>query len=289
MIGSGPAGLTVAYDLRLKGYQVTIFEALPVLGGMLRVGIPDYRLPPEVLNREINNILKLGIEVRTEKRLGVDFTLNDLREQGYKAIFLGIGAHRSSKLNIPGETKLRGVIDAVEFLRMVNLGDRKAPGKSTLVVGGGNVAVDAARTALRLGSTDVSIIYRRGRDEMPAHREEIEGALAEGIKIHLFAAPVGIKGENGRVSGFECMRTKLGPPDESGRRRPVPVEGTGYTIPCDAVIPAIGQQCDMQCLTESGLEVDRRGTLAVAKHIMQTSMQDVFSAGDLVSGPGNCR
>jgi heterodisulfide reductase subunit A len=285
VIGSGPAGLTVAYDLRLKGYQVTLFEALPVLGGMLRVGIPDYRLPPAVLDREIDNILRLGIEVRTGKRLGTDFTLDELRNQGFKAIFLGIGAHRGLKLNIPGEAHLGGVIDAVEFLRRVNLGDREAPGKRTVIVGGGNVAIDAARTAVRLGSEDVSIIYRRSRDEMPAYREEIDGALADGVKMHLFTAPVRIRGENGRVTGFECMLTKLGPPDESGRRRPVPVKGTEFIIPCDAVIPAVGQQSDTECLMEAGLEVARRGTLAVNRHIMQASMPDVFSAGDLVSGP----
>ena len=193
IIGSGPAGLTAAYDLRLKGYQVTLFDALPVLGGMLRVGIPDYRLPPEVLDREINAILRLGIETRTGKKLGADFTLDDLRTQGFHAIFLGIGAHGSLKLNIAGEDELEGVVDAVAFLREVNLGNREPLGKRVVIVGGGNVAIDAARTALRLGTEKVTVVYRRSREEMPAYPEEIEEALAEGVEIHYLSAPVQIR------------------------------------------------------------------------------------------------
>ncbi len=285
VIGSGPAGLTAAYDLRLKGYQVTIFDALPVLGGMLRVGIPDYRLPPEVLDREIQNLLRTGIEVRTEQRLGRDFTLDDLRAQGFRAIVLGIGAHGSLRLNIPGERELQGVEDAVAFLREVNLGRREPPGKQVVVVGGGNVAVDAARTALRLGCEQVSMVYRRSREEMPAYAEEIEGALEEGVVIHYLSAPVRVLGEEGRVTGFECIRTELGPPDASGRRRPVPVEGSELVIPCDAVVPAIGQEPDVQCVAESGIDIARRSTLLVHPHTHQTSVPDVFAAGDAVSGP----
>jgi heterodisulfide reductase subunit A len=285
VIGSGPAGLTVAHDLRLKGYQVTVFEALEVLGGMLRVGIPDYRLPPEVLDREIQNLLRTGIEVRTGQRLGRDFTLDDLRGQGFRAIVMGIGAHGSLRLNIPGEGDLQGVEDAVAFLREVNLGRRGAPGKQVVVVGGGNVAVDAARTAVRLGCQKVTMVYRRSREEMPAYAEEIEGALEEGVAIHYLSAPVKIHGMAGHVSGFECIRTELGPPDASGRRRPVPVEGSEFIIPCDAVIPAIGQEPDVQCVMGSGVGIARRNTLEVDPDTHRTCVSDVFAAGDAVSGP----
>ncbi|MCU0613378.1 MAG: FAD-dependent oxidoreductase, partial [Candidatus Eisenbacteria bacterium] len=285
VIGSGPAGLTAAYDLRLKGYQVTIFEALPVLGGMLRVGIPDYRLPPEVLDGEIRNLLRTGIEVRAEQRLGKEFTLDDLRSQGFRAIVLGIGAHGSLRLNIPGEKELQGVEDAVAFLREVNLGRREPPGKQVVVVGGGNVAVDAARTAVRLGCEQVTMVYRRSREEMPAYAEEIEGALEEGVIIHYLSAPVRVLGEEGKVAGFECIRTELGPPDASGRRRPVPVEGSEFIVACDAVVPAIGQEPDVQCVSGAGIDIARRGTLVVHPHTHRTSVPDVFAAGDAVSGP----
>lgn len=285
VIGSGPAGLTVAYDLRLKGYGVTIFEALPVLGGMLRVGIPDYRLPPEVLDREINHILRTGIEVRTNVRFGTDFTPEDLKQQGFSAIFLGIGAHRGFKLNIAGEDQFRGITDAVEYLRKVNLGDREPLGESAVVVGGGNVAIDAARTALRMGCKKVSIVYRRTRQEMPAYKEEIEGALAEGVEIHYLTAPIRIVGENEKVSGMECIRTQLGQPDESGRRRPVPIENSEFVIACDAVITAVGQEPDVGPALEYGLEVTRRNTFSVNRHTMQTSVPGIFAAGDAVSGP----
>ncbi len=286
VVGSGPAGLTVAYYLRLEGYQVTIFEAAGELGGMLRLGIPDYRLPPEVLDQEIAYLLRTGIEVRTGRRLGADFSLADLRQQGYQAVFLGTGAHGSLRLGIPGEEDLEGVIDAVFFLRELNLGGRAKPGKSVVVVGGGNVAVDAARAARRLGCEKVSIVYRRTREEMPAYAEEVEGALGEGIEILFLTAPVRVQGEGGRVAGLESLRTELGPPDASGRRRPVPVEGSEFVIPCDALIPAIGQRPDaVWAGDESGLDVSARGTLTVNPHTMQTSLPDVFAAGDGVTGP----
>jgi heterodisulfide reductase subunit A2 len=286
VIGSGPAGLTASYYLRLKGYAVTIFEALPKLGGMLRVGIPDYRLPPEVLDREIDFILGLGVETRTGVRLGEDITLSGLRDEGFDAIFVGIGAHRSLKMRIPGESEIEGVVDAVDFLREVNLGQGQAPGKRVVVIGGGNVALDAARTALRMGCEDVQIVYRRSRDEMPAYPEEIEEALEEGITIRTLTAPVRIVGENGRVSGFECMETELGEPDASGRRRPQPVPGSEFTIACDAVIPAIGQQPDASWIQqEDGLSVTPWNTLEVDPATMQTAAPGVFAAGDAVSGP----
>ena len=286
IVGSGPAGLTAAYYLRLKGYQVTIFESLSVLGGMLRVGIPDYRLPPEVLDKEINYILRLGIETRTGQALGADFTLSDLEKQGFKAIFLAVGAHSSIKTDIPGEDDFEGVLDAVDFLRDVNLGDRRKPGNRVMIIGGGNVAIDAARTARRLGCEEVTVVYRRSRKEMPAYPEEIEGALEEDVKIHYLTAPVKIHGANGKVTGFECIETELGEPDATGRRRPVPVEGSEFVIECDTVIPAIGQRPDLDWLKGlQGLSISRWGTLDVNPETMQTNIPHVFAAGDAVSGP----
>jgi len=286
IVGSGPAGLTTAYDLRKLGYQVSIFESASVLGGMLRLGIPDYRLPPHVLDREISHILRHGIEARPNQTLGKDFTLSDLKSEGFKAVFLGIGAHGSLKLNIKGEDDLEGVLDAVRFLREVNLGDRRALGRKTVVIGGGNVAVDAARTARRLGCEDVTIVYRRSRSEMPAYAEEIEGALSEGIRIEYLTAPLALLGAQGNVVGIQCIRNELGPPDATGRRKPVPIGGSEFVIDCDAVIPAIGQ------LTEFGwaekdmaLQVTRRNTFEVNPYTLQTSIPHVFAGGDAVTGP----
>ena len=286
IVGSGPAGLTVAYYLRLKGYRITIFEALERLGGMLRVGIPDFRLPPEILDREINHLLKTGIEVKSGVRLGVDFTLDSLKEQGFNVIFLGTGAHDTMKLRIPGEDEFQGVVDAVEFLRQVNLGLRERPGKRVTIIGGGNVAIDAARAVKRLGSEEVTIVYRRTKNEMPAYPEEIEGALAEGVKMHFLTAPVRILGSDGKTTGLECLETELSTPDESGRRRPVPVDGSEFIIECDVVIPAIGQMPDVKWA--DGLDdpaLSAGSTFVVNPHTMQTTIPDVFAAGDAVSGP----
>ena len=285
VIGSGPAGLTAAYYLRLKGYGVTIFEALPVLGGMLRVGIPKYRLPWDVLDREIDNILRLGVSVATGKRLGKDFTLEELRQRGFSAIFVGIGAHRALKLNISGETDFSGILQATDFLRETGLGRMERPGNRIVIVGGGNVAIDSARTALRLGSEEVTIVYRRSREEMPAHEEEIEDALKEGIQIRYLTAPVAVMGFGGRVTGLHCIETVLGTPDESGRRRPVPVEGSDFVIKCDAIIPAIGQEPESVWCEECGIDISRRGRIIASNSSMQTSVRDVFAAGDAVSGP----
>jgi len=287
VIGSGPAGLTVAYDLRRKGYAVTVFEALPVLGGMLRVGIPDYRLPPEVLDREIEYLLRMGVTASTDSRFGADFTLEDLAGQGFGAVFVGVGAHGSLKLGIPGETDSTGVLDAVELLRNVNLGDQTRPGRCVVVVGGGNVAVDSARVAKRLGAETVTIVYRRTRTEMPAYGEEVEGAIEEGIQIEFLCAPSRVVAENGKVVGLECIRTELGPPDESGRRRPVAVVGSQFVIACDAVVPAIGQRTETSWADKlTDLTWSRRGTLSVNPETMQTAIPHVFAGGDAVSGPG---
>ncbi len=285
VIGSGPAGLTVAYYLRLKGYRVTIFEALDVLGGMLRVGIPDYRLPPEILDREIDYILSTGIQVRTGVRLGEDFTLEDLANEGFRAIFLGIGAHLPICLGIEGE-QAAGVIDALAFLRRVNLGQRTRPGEKVVVIGGGNVAIDTARSLLRLECRQVTVVYRRSVEEMPAYREEIEDARQEGVRFEYLAAPVKIISANGRVSGLQCLRTELGPPDAGGRRRPRPVAGSEFVIECDAVIPAIGQRTDTGWAAGiTGLEWTGRDTLRVDPVTCRTSLPHVFAAGDAVTGP----
>jgi heterodisulfide reductase subunit A2 len=286
VVGSGPAGLTAAYFLRRRGYRVTLFEALDKLGGMLRVGIPDYRLPPEILDREIEYVLRFGISVETGKRLGVDFTLEGLRARGFDAVFLAVGMHQGMDIGIPGETDFSGVVNAVAFLRDVNLGRREAPGEHVAIIGGGNVAIDAARVCRRLGCESVTVVYRRTRQEMPAYPEEIEDALAEGIDIRFLSAPVAIQGENGRISGLSCIRTRLGPPDDSGRQRPVPVEGSEFVVPCDAVISAIGQQLD-PCW-EEGAEtprMSRKGSIEADPMSLQTSVPNVFAAGDAVTGP----
>ena len=286
VVGGGPAGLTAAYYLRLKGYGVTIFEALDKLGGMLRVGIPDYRLPQEILDQEIAHVLRTGIKAKTGKRLGKDFTLESLKKDGYSAIFLAIGAHRGMDINIPGEKEFSGVFNAVEFLRDVNLGDRKQPGKNVVIIGGGNVAIDAARIAKRLGCEDVTVVYRRTRHEMPAYPEEIEDALEENIHMHYLTAPMKVVGKDGGVSGLECIRTELGPPDDSGRQRPVPVKGSEFVINCDAIISAIGQQIDTDWAeTDTAPQINQRGRFEVHSETMQTSIPHIFAAGDAVTGP----
>jgi len=286
VIGSGPSGLTVAYYLRLKGYQVTIFEALEVLGGMLRVGIPDFRLPRKVLDQEIDYILRLGVKTRTGVRFGSDLTFKDLKEEGFSAVFLGIGAHDSLDLHIPGEKDTQGVIDAVRFLREVNLGNKTCPGNRVVVIGGGNVAIDAARVAKRLGAREVTVVYRRSEREMPAYTEEIKGAKKEEIHFSYLTAPVKVLVKEGKVESFECMRTELGPPDASGRRRPVPVAGSEFVISCDAVIPAIGQKIDAPWANqEPDLKWSPRNTLSVNPQTMQTNIPYVFAGGDAVTGP----
>ncbi len=294
VIGSGPAGLTAAHDLRLKGYRVTIFEALPRLGGMLRAGIPDYRLPPEILDAEIDAILRLGIEVETGVRFGADRSIGNLKEAGYEAVFMGIGAHGALRLNIPGEDQADGVVDAVRFLREVNLPEVNLReetwagkiGKSAAVIGGGNVAIDAARVALRLGAEKVTLVYRRSEAEMPAYPEEIRAAREEGIEFAFLTAPVRILIEEGRVTGLECVVNKLGPPDESGRRRPVPVDGSEYVLWCDRVIPAIGQRTDAPWAKEiPEMAWSRRGLIETDPETLQTGLPYLFAGGDAVSGP----
>ncbi len=286
VVGSGPAGLTAAYYLRLKGYQVTIFEALPKLGGMLKAGIPDYRLPPRILDQEISNILRLGINAETDKRLGRDITLDSLKQDEFRAIFLAIGAHKGLDMNIPGEKEYKGIFNAVDLLREINLGSREKPGNDVTVVGGGNVAIDVARTAKRLGCNSVTLVYRRTMNEMPAYPEEIEEALEEGIEINYLTSPVRVVGENGCVTGLECIKNELGEPDKSGRQRPVAVKGSEFIIQCDAVISAIGQRIDRDWAEEyKELSFTQRGTIDVNPFTMQTSIPHIFAAGDMATGP----
>jgi len=286
VVGAGPAGLTVGYDLVQKGYPVTIFEALPVAGGMLHVGIPEYRLPRDVLNDEIDAIKRLGVEIRLGVRVGSDVTFEQLKEQGYKAFFLGVGAHKGLKLRIPGEDEFEGFVDATAFLRRVNLGDKTAPGRKVCVIGGGNSAVDAARTSLRLGAEEVHIVYRRLREQMPANPAEIQATLEENIHIDFLTSPVRILGKGGRVVGMECIRNELGEPDASGRRRPVAVEGSEFVIDCDVIIPAISQEPDLSFLGEdTEFEISRWNSFVVDEKTLATNIPGFFSGGDALTGP----
>ncbi|MGD8504363.1 MAG: NAD(P)-binding protein [Syntrophobacterales bacterium] len=285
IIGSGPAGLTCGYFLALDGYQATIFEALPVAGGMLRVGIPDYRLPPEVLDKEIRAITRLGVEIKLNTALGRDMTIESLFAEGYQAIYLAIGAHKDLRLNIPGEDA-EGVQSSVDFLRRVNLGELTKLEGRTVVIGGGNVAIDAARSALRLGAEKVTILYRRTRAEMPAYEHEVEDALAEGIEIQNLVAPKRIITSEGRVSAIECLRMELGEPDDSGRRRPIPIDGSEFVLDVEMIIPAIGQQPDASYLTEvTGIELSHRSTIMVDPVTYATGREGVFAGGDAHTGP----
>ena len=286
VIGSGPAGLTCAHDLVLRGYDVTVFEALPVPGGMMTVGIPEYRLPREVLRREIEFIEDLGVEITTGVRVGRDISLGELFDRGYEAIFIAAGAHRGAKLGIEGEEG-PGVLDALSFLREINLGENNVKvGRRVAVIGGGDAAIDAARSALRLGAEDVFILYRRSQEEMPAHREQVEAAEEEGVRIDFLVAPVRFITGSGGLEAIECRRMTLGEPDESGRRRPVPVEGSNFTVEADTVIVAIGQLSDLGFITEEyPLELTERGTIKVDPATCETSVPRIFAGGDVVTGP----
>ena len=285
IIGAGPAGLTCAYFLAIEGYRVTVFEKLPVLGGMLTVGIPSYRLPRDIIEAEIKVIRDLGVQFKTGVEIGKDITVAQMRDEGFSAIFLGIGSHECKPLGIEGE-KLEGVYAGVEFLREVNLGNRVSLGDRVAVIGGGNVAMDSVRTALRTGSTKPMVIYRRTEAEMPANDEEIEECREEGIDIMTLTAPVRILGDNGNVTGIECIKMELGTPDDSGRRRPVPLPGSEFIIEVDTVIPAIGQESDWACLTsECACTLNEWGTIQVDPVTLQTHDPDIFAGGDAVTGP----
>jgi NADPH-dependent glutamate synthase beta subunit-like oxidoreductase/2,4-dienoyl-CoA reductase-like NADH-dependent reductase (Old Yellow Enzyme family) len=288
VVGSGPAGLSAAYDLVNKGYGVTIFEALPVAGGMMAVGIPDYRLPKDILNAEIDVIKKTGVEIRLNNPVGQDgLTFDDLWEQKYKAIFISSGAHLGTKLGIPNE-ELEGVVDGVSWLRDIHLGRDVKVGEKVVVVGGGNVAIDSARMALRLGAKAVTIAYRRSSDEMPAIKDEITEAEEEGIKIHLLSNPCKILSESGKCTGMECFQMELGEHDGSGRREPLYVEGSEFIVEADMIIIDVGQVPDLSLLPwNSKLQISRRGTVVTEVRGMATNIPGIFAGGDAVSGPSS--
>ncbi|MGC9964117.1 MAG: FAD-dependent oxidoreductase [Syntrophobacteraceae bacterium] len=285
IIGSGPAGLSCAYHLAIEGYRVKVFEKLPVLGGMLTVGIPSYRLPKNIIEAEIQVMRDMGVEFETGVEIGKDFTISQLRSMGYKAFFIGIGAHKCKALGVPGE-ELEGVVPGVEYLRDVNLGRKVFLGDRVAVIGGGSVAVDTARTALRNGSRKPVIVYRRSEKEMPAIEEEIIECREEGIEIMTLTNPRRIIGENGRLKAVECLRMELGEPDSSGRRRPVPIAGSEFIMEVDAVVPAIGQESEWACLAEEcNCRLTDLGTMTVDRLTAQTNEPDIFAGGDAVSGP----
>jgi len=285
IVGGGPAGLSAAYFLALKGHSVTIFDSGPKLGGMLRYGIPEYRLPKADLDKEIKTITDLCESVKLGVSLGKDFTIDSLKRYGFEAIFIALGAQASQKMKVEGED-LKGVLAGVNFLRDVVLGNKIELGDRVAIVGGGNTAMDAARTSIRLGAKEVMVIYRRSRKEMPAAVEEVEEAEHEGAKFHFLTAPVRLVGENGRVTGVECVKMELGEADSSGRRRPVPVEGSEFIIPVDNVIAAIGQTLDMPILNDGvQLNLNSWGYVDINDKTMETSIAGVFSGGDGASGP----
>jgi NADH-quinone oxidoreductase subunit F len=278
IVGSGPAGLTTAYYLAKLGHSVIVFEALPEPGGMMRFGIPDYRLPKDILRAEIEEIKGVGVEIRTNTRVD---SPESLLEQGYDAIFLAIGAHQAIRLGVEGEDSPK-VKEGISFLRDVGLGKEVELGDRVAIIGGGNAAIDSARTALRLGAKEVAIIYRRTRAEMPASPEEIDGALVEGVNIHFLAAPVRIIRQNKELR-LECIRMKLGAVDASGRQRPEPIEGSEFTMGFDTIIAAIGQRPGIPA--SFGLATGRGNTIQVDPDSLATSKEGIFAGGDVVSGP----
>ncbi len=276
IVGSGPGGMTCAYHLARNGYKVTVFEAFPKSGGMLRYGIPDYRLPADILDAEIKRILDMGVELRLNTSIGNDIPMDSLRKE-YDAIFIGIGAHKGYKLKIEGEDS-ENVFAGTDFLHRINAGEKVDIGNSVVVVGGGDTAIDAARVARRLGA-EATILYRRTKDEMPAIDEEIEGALAEGVRIDFLAAPIKIYKNGSRATGMSCQRMELGEPDSSGRRRPVPIEGDIYDLNFTTLIPAISQEPDF-----TGFEglIEGRDWIKVDNKF-KTKEDNLYSGGDNVN------
>ncbi len=294
VVGSGPAGLTCAADLAKMGHRVVVFESLHATGGVLRYGIPEFRLPKAIVDEEVDYVRSLGVEIRLNSLVGKTVTLDELRRDGFDAIFLGTGAGLPHFLGIPGEN-LNGVYSANEFLTRSNLmkaflfPEYHTPiwvGKRVAVVGAGNVAMDAARTALRLGAEKVTIVYRRSRAEMPARREEIENAEEEGIELMLLTNPIRVLGdEKGWVRGMECMRMELGEPDDSGRRRPVPVKGSEFVLDIDTMISAVGTDPNpLLVRTVPALALGRHGNVIINEDTGETSVPGVFAGGDIVTG-----
>ena len=285
VIGAGPAGLTAAQDLAKRGYKVTVFEELPCAGGMMRYAIPEYRMPRNIIEIEVADIEALGVEIKTNTRVGREISYAEIRN-GFDSIVLAIGAHKSWTLDVEGED-LAGVWGATEFLREVNLGGDVKVGSNVAIIGGGNSAIDAARTSIRLGAQNVTIIYRRERKDMPAWENEIVAAEHEGVKIDYLVAPTRIIGENGKVTGIECQRMQLTEFDRSGRRRPKPIEGSEFVLSIDTIVPAISQNADTSFIPEdSEIGYDKRGGIEIADGSKTaTSAGGIFIAGDAASGP----
>lgn len=287
IIGAGPAGLTAAYELAKMGYPVTVFERMPEPGGMMRYCIPNFRLEKFVVANEIAYIQDIGVEIKTGIEFGKDITLESLREEGYKAFFIATGAQLGMKLNVPGED-LEGVISAVDFLRALATGKPLSVGERVAVIGGGNTAMDAARTAKKLGAKEVMVLYRRSREEMPAHPHEVELTEKDGVKFYFLVAPKRIIGENGRVKAIECVRMRLSEPDESGRRRPVPISFSEHQYEVDMVIPAIGQVVEVSLLPQELLNMDKGGLpIKYDPQTLETRVPGVFVGGDLATGPAS--
>ncbi len=288
IIGAGPAGLTCAYHLARKGYRrITIYEALPVPGGYLWVGIPEYRLPKKVLKREVDLIAGMGIDIRYNTRVGKDVAFADLRLE-HDALFIGAGCHAGLKLRVPGEQEYegKGIVDCVTFLREQALGKPFDVKGKLIVIGGGNAAIDSARVGWRMGFDEVYILYRRTKKEMPANPWEIDAAEHEGVQLQYLAAPVEILGENGRVSGMKCIKMELGEPDASGRRSPVPIKGSEYIIEAQTIVPAISQGTNLDFLGEDhGLSINRWRTFDVDPETGATNVPGIFAGGDVVTGP----
>jgi len=287
VIGAGPAGLTAAYELAKLGYSVTVFERMPEPGGMMRYCIPDFRLEKFVVANEIAYIKDLGVEIKTGVEFGKEITFESLFKDGYKAIFLAIGTQQGMKLNVPGED-LKGVINAVDFLKAITLGKPVDIGEKVAVVGGGNSAIDAARTAKKLGAKEVMILYRRSREEMPALPHEVELAEKDGVKFHFLVAPKQIIGENGRVKAIECVKMRLGEPDESGRRRPIPISFSEHQYEVNTVIPALGQVAETASIPEKLVDKEARApSLKVDPLTLETNIPGVFAGGDIATGPAS--
>jgi formate dehydrogenase major subunit len=285
IIGAGPSGLSAANDLARMGYAVTIFESFPIAGGMLNVGIPPYRLPREAVEQAIEEVKRLGVEIMTKAPVGKEINLENLRKD-YDAVYIAAGAHKAEKLGIPGED-LQGVTHGVTFMRRVNLKEDLRIGSKVAVVGGGNTAMDAARSSFRLGAKEVFILYRRTREEMPVDSSELDQVEEEGIKVHYLTQPIRVLSKDGvTVSGVRCIRNRLGEPERDGRRRPIPVEGSEFDIDIDFLIPAVSQSPDISFLPEEiGLEISKWDRLAVNPETSETNVPGIFAGGDFVTGP----
>lgn len=287
IVGAGRAGLTCAYFLRKMGYPVTVFEALPMGGGMMGVAIPEFRLPRYVIEREIKFIEARGVEIRYDALGTTQRRVEDLLEEGYKAVFIAAGAQRSQVIGIPGELDgLMGLYYGLAFLRDVRVGKKVEVGRRVPVIGGGNTAIDAARTARRLGAQDVAIYYRRTLEEMPVSTRELREAAEEGVRIHCLVSPTRVVHENWKVTGLDCVKMRPGPTDESGRRRPIPIEGSEFFVEADTVIPAVQQAPDLSFLTvDTRLERVRWGASKVDHNTLSTNVPGIFAGGDFVTGP----